>query len=383
MSGMCAISTDMGAIRDVLAAVDCNTRDFARLGYQSLTGAGSPFQSMLTTLLIVYVAVVGYRLLFASNGARLSDGPGIALKIGTILVLVTNWNVFQTLVFDIASRAPAEIAALIAAPFQGAGSLAAHPVQGLQAAYDELSLAAQAFGKTSAPTAQTYASQSTAAAQALALASGVLFTASAGVIAVATVAIGVLTATGPIFIALFLFLETRGLFVGWVRALAAASFALFSAWVLSVLMLGALEPWLIELAGERGTGRLDVQTAITAAAIVFVFAASEAALVIAGLIVARGFDIGLARRQSAPAQTASRQGAMLQATPFELASRPVRLAEQLQQLDGALARDNRAAATARAMRAGSAPRAAMPPPFGVAYRRTVMTDDTRTKRRGA
>ena len=39
MSGMCAISTDMGAIRDVLGSVECNTRDFARLGYESLTGA--------------------------------------------------------------------------------------------------------------------------------------------------------------------------------------------------------------------------------------------------------------------------------------------------------------------------------------------------------
>ncbi len=372
MSGMCAISTDMGAIRDVLASVECNTRDFARLGYESLTGAGSPFQNMLTTLLIIYVAVIGYRLLFASNGARLSDGAGIALKIGAILVLVTNWNVFQTLVFDIASRAPTEIANLISAPFQS--GLAAHPVKGLQIAYDELSLAAQAFGKSSAPTAQTYASQSTAAADALAFASGVLFMASAGLIAVATIAIGVLTAIGPLFIALFLFLETRGLFVGWVRALAAAAFSLFSAWTLIVLMLGALEPWLVELSDERLSAHLDVQTAITTSAIVFVFAAAEAGLVFAGLVVARGFNLGFARAFiPAPAGQAQISS---QPTSFELASRPARLAEQLQQLDSSAAWANRPAATARAMRA---PVARSELPIGMAYRRAVMTDDARRR----
>ena len=43
-------------------------------GYESLTAAGSPFQAALTVALTIYVALIGYRLLFG-NGARLSDGP--------------------------------------------------------------------------------------------------------------------------------------------------------------------------------------------------------------------------------------------------------------------------------------------------------------------
>ncbi len=375
MSGSCAISTDMGAIRDVLATVDCNTRDFARLGYDALT-AQSGFQSILTAMLVIYVALVGYRMLFASSGARLADGPGIALKIGTILVLVTNWNVFQTLVFDVASKAPLEIAGLITAPFHA--PLAAHPVAGVQVAYDTLSTAAQSLGKSQPATAQTYASRSTAAADALAIASGTLFMASGGLIAVATIAIGVLTAIGPVFIALFLFLETRGLFVGWVRALAAAAFALLSGWTLIVLMLSALQPWLVELAQQQDAGRLDAQTAITTSAIVFVFAAAEIGLVLAGIMVARGFDLRFARRRvDAPAAPGSR--AALQPTPFELASRPARLAEQLQQFDIRAAGTSRAAVTARA--AGTPARAAR---FGEAsagytYRRTAKVDDTRLR----
>ena len=135
----CAPVTDMGLVRDVLTAVDCNTRGFARLGYDSLTLTGSPFQTALTLLLTVYVAVTGYRLFFATGGVHLSDGPGIILKIGAILTLVTSWSVFQTLVFDMASRAPVEIARAITVPLRTGGALAADPLAGLQAAYDQLS----------------------------------------------------------------------------------------------------------------------------------------------------------------------------------------------------------------------------------------------------
>lgn len=376
MNGSCATATDMGAIRDVLATVDCNTRGFARLGYDALT-VQAQFQNILTAMLVIYVALVGYRLLFASGGARLSDAPGIALKIGTILVLVTNWNVFQTLVFDIASKAPLEIAGLITAPFHA--PLAAHPVAGVQAVYDTLSEAAQALGKSSPSTAPTYASQSTAAADALAIASGILFMASAGLIAVATIAIGVLTAIGPIFIALFLFLETRGLFVGWVRALAAAGFALLSGWTLIVLMLSALQPWLVELAQQQQAQNIDVQTAITTAAIVFVFAAAEAGLVLAGIMVARGFELRLTRRRSADVPTAQGSRTIVQPTPFELASRPARLAEQLQHSQSCTEWTNRTAATTRAAGASAKTVRMGDLPNALAYRRAPKTGDPRLR----
>jgi len=378
MSGPCTISNGMGAIRDVLATVDCSTRDFARLGYDSLAGA-SQFQSMLTALLVIYVAAIGYRLLFASAGMRLSDGPIIALKIGAILALVTNWNVFQLLVFDTASRAPTEIAGLITAPLQEGNSLAAHPLTGLQASYDALSSAAQAFGKSSAPTAQTYASQSTAAAEALAFASGVLFMTSAGLISVATIAIGVLTAIGPLFIALFLFLETRGLFAGWVRALLASALTLLCTWALIVMMLAALEPWLIELTAQQAAGRLDVQTAITTASVVFVFAAAEAGLVVASIMVARGFSVGFARRL-AERRTDGTAGGAAKQTPFELVTRPARLAEQMQQLDASATWANRPAAAARAVGASTViARTAEAPRLGMVYRRMAVMDDSRLR----
>src|SRR6185312_13982742 len=254
----CSSLVGQGVIRGVLGAVDCQTRAFAEAGYSSLTSASSTFQVALTALLTIYVALVGYRMLFAAGGARLSDAPGIALKIGAILAVVTSWATFQTLVFDLAAKAPGEIAAAVAAPLQASGgSLAADPVGGLQTAYDQLVQAAAAFGKSAGANAKAYSSPAASAAESLSAASGVLFMTTAGAMAAATLAIGVLTAVGPVFVALFLIPATRGLFMGWVRALAAAALVPALGWLVVVLMLSVLEPWLVTLAQQREAAQLD------------------------------------------------------------------------------------------------------------------------------
>lgn len=348
----CGVIADVGLVRNVLSAVDCNTRGFAQAGYESLTAPGSSFQMALTLFLTLYVAATGYRLLFATGGARLSDGPAIALKIGAILTLLTSWSVFQALVFDLAAHAPVEIARAVAAPLQGSGGLASDPVAGVQFAYDQLSKASADFAKPARTAIETGEDGRAAAAQALSLASGILFMASAGLVAMITVAIGVLTAVGPLFVALFLFVQTRGFFVGWVRAIAAAAFALFGAWTLTVLMLHVLEPWLVALA-RRGADGLPVgQIGLTTATIVFVFAASQASLLLASIVVARGFRLNFRgqERHGAPAPAGDGSASF---APRELLSRPAQLAEQLQRRDEpyaamgstrwAVARDSRSA----------------------------------------
>jgi type IV secretion system protein VirB6 len=325
MSG-CSTITDQGVVRDVLATVDCNTRTFARMGYESLAAANSPFQVALTVALTIYVAVIGYRLLFG-EGARLSDGPVIALKIGAVLALVSSWSLFQTLVFDVAERAPAEIAAVISAPMRGHG-LAADPVAGLQASYDRLSEAATAFAHPPKSVGEHAQTDSATATQTLELAATSLFVSSAGLISVLLIAIGLLTATGPLFIAMFLFFETRGLFVGWVRALAGSAFGLISAWSLTILMLHAAEPWLDALSEVGANGMADPHTGITTAIIVLVFSAAQIGLLLAGIMIARGFRLP-SRLPRAASQIATATQTALAATPLDMISRPARLAEQL------------------------------------------------------
>ncbi|MCA3754774.1 MAG: type IV secretion system protein, partial [Phenylobacterium sp.] len=112
----CPSYLDAGPIDGVLATIDCQTRVYAQGGYEALTQGSGLFGAALTLLLTIYVALIGWRLLVAPEGARLSEAPGVALRIGAILALVTNWSVFQTLVFDVADRAPVQIAAAVSAP---------------------------------------------------------------------------------------------------------------------------------------------------------------------------------------------------------------------------------------------------------------------------
>ena len=301
MNGVCRALVDDGVIRSVLAAVDCQTRNYAQLGYSALTAGSGLFQTALTVLLTIYVAVIGYRMLFAQGNIRLSDTPIIALKVGVILALVTSWSTFQTVIFDLANRAPKEIAAVVAAPLQGRrASLASAPVDGLQFTYDELGRTAEALGKKAGPNARTYANAEASAAQTITTATVALFVMSAGVISAATLAIGVLTATGPIFIALFLIPATRGLFVGWVRALIAAALTPMVGWLLIVLMLAVIQPWLEALELQR-PDNLDPQTAMSLAALIFVFAFGQLARVIGACVMAFGF------RLSQPIQSQGRE----------------------------------------------------------------------------
>jgi type IV secretion system protein VirB6 len=348
----CAAESGLGLVRDVLFAVDCNTSGFAQSGYESLTMAGSPFQTALTLFLTLYVAVTGYRLFL--GGASLADGPAIVLKIGAILALVTNWSLFQTLVFDMVSRAPVEIARAVTLPLRDA-SLTADPVAGLQAAYDQLSAAAEAFAKTKANGAA-------GAAESLGLAAGMLFAASAGLIALLTIAIGILTAVGPVFVALFLFSGTRGLFAGWVRALATAAFGLCGGWTLNVLMLRALEPWLAALGEARVP---DVQTGVTAAVIVFIFAVSQAGLLLAGFIIARGFRLNPVRAPAAKTRGEAEPAVF----PPVMLSRPAQLAEHLRARIEVYQPQSRGEALAAAVSHSPRAEAWAAPRLGELYRR--------------
>jgi len=350
MSNACAAMVDDGVIRGVLATVECQTRVYAESGYLALTSGSPVFQGVLTAVLTIYVALIGYRMLFAQGSTRLSDAPGIALKIGIILALVTSWSTFQALVFDVADRAPVEIAAIVSAPLsEGGGSdLAARPVDGLQTAYEEFSETGAAYGRLAGPNAKGYSSPQAAAAEASAAASGVLFLSSAGVISAATLAIGVLTAVGPIFIVLALIPATRGLFVGWVRAMAAAALTPLVAWLLIVLMLSVIEPWVATLAEQRLGQRLDAQTAMSASALVFVFAAGQAALVIGACVMALGFRLPTlgADRGSRAAAPPSVQAAAQAAAVAAMPSRAERLALDLQRDQAQAAERSRAAAVA-------------------------------------
>lgn len=326
----CPSYMDAGAIEGVMATIDCQTRAYAQGGYEALTQGSGLFGAALTLLLTIYVALIGWRLLFAPDGARLAEAPGAALRIGAILALVTNWSVFQTLVFDLADRAPVQIAAAVSAPWTTSGdgrSLAARPVEGLDQAHSELRRSAAAFGVRAPPNAKAYASAAAASAEALSLAADALMVMSVGVVGGSKLAIGVLTAIGPVFIALVLINLTRGVFFGWVRALAGSALTLMVGWALLVLLLVVLGPWLSALAQQREAQALEPRMATSLAALVLVFGVGQGVLVLAAWVAA--LSLRPAASLQTPAATTPPATRTEAQSPPPFISRADRLAQAL------------------------------------------------------
>ena len=367
---------------------------YSAAGYLALTGPGSPLPAALTTMLTIYVVMLGYRMMFAVGSTRLSDTPLIAMKIGVILAVTLNWSVFQTLVFNFDTNAPLEIGRLISHPMAGGGArLASDPIRGIQTAYDELKAdAAQLARKSSqgnegsagvsnGPISEADAAAADAAAG-LRRAAAALVASTAGVLGMAFIAIGVLTAAGPIFIALFLFEATRGFFVGWVRAIVAAMLTPMVCWIATSLMLVVLAPRIELLAEQRAAQQIGLDTADAASAIVLIFAAAQVALIVGGLLVASGFDLNRRGASNAPAAaTPPRPEFDVQSAGIETRSRAQALASSLRSAPMIHSREisggGPAAAAAASGRSepDSANAAARPYRLGETYRRAAVTRD--------
>lgn len=350
-----------GVIRGVLSTIDCHTRVYAQSGYEALNGPQSIFPTALTLLLTIYIALLGYRMLLGVSATRLTDAPLIALKVGVVLSLALNWNTFQTLVFDVTMKAPLQLAQTIGAPAAASGAaLVADPLGGLQVTYDELARSASALGKLAGPNPEVLRGGEAAAAEALWKAQTALFMSTAGVMAIAIIAVGVLSATGPVFIALVMFDATRGLFEGWLRALLAAAFIPMLCWSATTLLLVVVDPLLVRLAQGRLAGAPDTQAAVMVSAIVFIFAAAQAALTVGAAVIAGGFRPGGADLRARSPSNLER----VAASPALILSRPDRLAQSLQAPSAAPAR-----AVASVSLSGGVPLLTSPPRASQAFPR--------------
>lgn len=286
----------------VLDYVDCQAQAIGAGGYQALAAPGSTLSLVLAGLLTLFIAFIGYRLLFGES-LTVRDGVLAMLKIGIVLALATGWPTYRTLIYDVALKAPAELAGEIGAPsaLPGAGG-------GLVARLDYADRSFLALGILG--TGETSGAQQNPNAppqpglqpgQRLPLASftelmlggaRMLFLAGAiGALALVRLVAGVLLALGPFFIAFLLFEGTRGLFEGWLRVLGAAALgALGSAIVLGV-ELALIEPWLANLLAIRVAGYQTPGVAVELFVVSLVFAGALAGMLYAIARVAYGFKL--------------------------------------------------------------------------------------------
>jgi len=371
MAGSCpAPGPDDPLVRSLLGVVDCNVQQLIYSGYDALFRPWGAFSGVLTVLLTLYVALLGYQLLLGRTQLNVSDFTLSAVKLGVVVALATQWGAYQQLVYHFLFYGPQQIANVILHNFNGRGAAYSGDVfDGLQRAFADLTSFSPATppGSSGAAVASvtggpvnpsagaggalsTLLSRSGFDAMLLLLSAVVLVVSSLGLLLAAKIVLGLLLATGPIFIALLLFDSTRGIFEGWLRASLAFAFAPLAVTLMLGVSLTMLEPLLESVETMRDSNTYQPGVAFGVAVLVMVFAVVSLGVVGAGFVIAAGFK--LPRARPAPAATAGAQAAVSErslepSTP----SRASRVADGL----AAQSRRDRAVPTPAFAGAGAAP----------------------------
>lgn len=243
-----AIGDQAGVALRLYGQVQCRAMALGENGFQ-LLGGGTMFGRVLSGLMLLAVALIGYRLMLGERPTP-RDAVSWVVRLGVVLALTGSWSAYGTLFHRTALQAPGEIAAVIL-PAAGLGDPAALVLR-TQSTYDGLIAAARAAaeeGPTDAASTTTLSGTDPVAAPAvptigqehsprvLALTGAAIALVALGLGGwlAAQFATGLLLALGPFFVAALLLEATRGLFLGWLRALVTGGLgAMASMAVLSV-----------------------------------------------------------------------------------------------------------------------------------------------------
>jgi len=284
MSTACAAPAEpVGFVGSVSAAIDCQADMFGTGAFGALAMPGSSLSLALTGVLTIFVALIGYNMLFG-RGLDIRGGTIAMVKIGAVLALATSWPIYHTLVYDVVTQAPGQIVAEIGRPAALPGSDGTLVQRldltdmGLQQLIvlgpGEPRVEPAAF--TSAPATATFNAQALGGARVL-----FLLSALAGIASVRIVA-ALMLALGPYFVAFLLFESTRSLLEGWIRVVAGATIGAIGVAVALAFELTVLDPWIVTVLARRHGGEalpaapteLLVITALFALVIVAVLAAA-------------------------------------------------------------------------------------------------------------
>lgn len=312
-----------GLVRGLVDSVDCHIRVLVHDAYRDLVGPNTTFAAVFTAMLTIYIALIGYQMLLGRGALRLTMLPALALKVGLIMAFLTSWAAYQTVIFSFLFDGPREIVGVLLGPMSSAGvGSSADMYDGVENAYGVLSDAAAAYGEQANPAANILQGGPMLGAGLLWLAAIGLLLTTVGVILAAKIVLGFLLAIGPVFVALFLFDSTRGLFDGWLRATFAFALAPAAANVFGAAMLIMMSPFLDILAENAALGAFDMGPIVTLGLIVIVFAIVMAMAFRAAATVAGGFATP---RRARDLLVEPRNGAEAPAPRAPVASRATRV----------------------------------------------------------
>lgn len=291
----CAANPNAGMVAGIVETVDCHIRVLVQDSYRNLVGPDTWFATAFTGMLTIYIALIGYQLLFGRGGLRVTELPFSMLKIGLILAFLTSWAAYQTLIFNLLFDGPSEIMQVLIGPLKQQGSNFDGDVMGgLEDAFKRLSDAAGVYGGMASSAANILQGGPMLGSGILWLSAIVLLMSILGLIVAAKIVLAFLLAVGPIFIGLFLFDATRGLAEGWFRVTLGFALTPLAVNVFGAVSLMILQPFLEILSTNAAKKAFDMGPVITIALVVTVFAI----VMLFGLGAVAGITRGFSTRRN-------------------------------------------------------------------------------------
>lgn len=266
----------------VLYFLDCQAQLIGAEGYRALAAPGSTASILLTGMVTLLIAFFGYRMLLGHT-PTIREGVLTFVKIGLVLVLATSWPAYQTLIYDIILRAPAELASTVggAAGLPGSGGGLVGRIDGVDQALKVLAIEGVGpvqLGPNGQPLMPSVPPPPFLGFDSFALgfARVIFLVSTVASFAVVRIGAAILLALAPLFAVFLLFDGTRGLFEGWLKALLGTALGSLAIAITLGVALAFFEPWLATLLARRA-GDLDIMGApaqLLAAATIFAIALS-------------------------------------------------------------------------------------------------------------
>jgi type IV secretion system protein VirB6 len=246
-----ALQTGDAFLSSLLNHIDCQGRAIGRLGYQSLADPTSPLTLVVTSLLTLFVALLGLRMMLGQAPSPRELVMAI-VKIGVVLTLAGTWPAYQTLVYDVVVDGPAQLARLVGGPAGLPGS-SGDLVTRLQDA-DNAMVRLTSLGTGREDGAALATLSAGGVPQRFPISDNPAFgwarvfflAATTAAFALVRLGAGVLLALAPLFAGLILFSVGRGLAVGWARSLAFTFLASVGVSITLGVQLALIEPWLAQ-----------------------------------------------------------------------------------------------------------------------------------------
>jgi type IV secretion system protein VirB6 len=227
-----------------LQYIDCNSERIIEYAFNRFFGPGGALGWALTTILTIYVALIAFRLL--SGRGRLSALPPRILGLGLILTFATSWIGYQSFVLNIALGAPEELAKILLNTKGSATYMFSRQLDIMFQAIAQVALQSRTAGVGPEGAAGVMSAEG----DLLWLGALMLLLGTVGVLIVARMALALMA----------LFSGTRGLFVGWMKAVVMLAVTPLFAVLLGGGTLALIRPLVVELA--KLNGEIDMRIAV-------------------------------------------------------------------------------------------------------------------------